>query len=208
MSKIPVIHHLGRTEFEPTWRAMQDFTTNRTSETPDEIWLTEHSPVYTLGLNRKDVRMPSRDDIHVVNTDRGGKITYHGPGQSIIYVLIDLKRKGINVRQLVSAMENSVVALLQEANIDAASKTDAPGVYVQEKKIASLGLRLKKECCYHGLSLNVDMDLSPFNAIDPCGYQGLEVTQLKSLGVDLTQPEAATKLLTYLTKELGYSISI
>ena len=208
MSKIPVIRHLGRTEFEPTWRAMQDFTTNRTSETPDEIWLTEHSPVYTLGLNRKDVRMPSRDDIHVVNTDRGGKITYHGPGQSIIYVLIDLKRKGINVRQLVSAMENSVVALLQEANIDAASKTDAPGVYVQDKKIASLGLRLKKECCYHGLSLNVDMDLSPFNAIDPCGYQGLEVTQLKSLGVDLTQTEAATKLLKYLTKELGYSISI
>ena len=208
MSKIPFIRHLGRTEFEPTWRAMQDFTTNRTSETPDEIWLTEHSPVYTLGLNRKDVRMPSRDDIHVVNTDRGGKITYHGPGQSIIYVLIDLKRKGINVRQLVSAMENSVVALLQEANIDAASKTDAPGVYVQEKKIASLGLRLKKECCYHGLSLNVDMDLSPFNAIDPCGYQGLEVTQLKSLGVDLTQTETATKLLKYLTKELGYSISI
>ena len=208
MSKIPVIRHLGRTEFEPTWRAMQDFTTNRTSETPDEIWLTEHSPVYTLGLNRKDVRMPSRDDIHVVNTDRGGKITYHGPGQSIIYVLIDLKRKGINVRQLVSAMENSVVALLQEANIDAASKTDAPGVYVQDKKIASLGLRLKKECCYHGLSLNVDMDLSPFNAIDPCGYQGLEVTQLKSLGVDLTQTETATKLLKYLTKELGYSISI
>jgi lipoyl(octanoyl) transferase len=187
---------------------MQDFTTNRTSETQDEIWLTEHSPVYTLGLNRKDVRMPSRDDIHVVNTDRGGKITYHGPGQSIIYVLIDLKRKGINVRQLVSAMENSVVALLQEANIDAASKTDAPGVYVQEKKIASLGLRLKKECCYHGLSLNVDMDLSPFNAIDPCGYQGLEVTQLKSLRVDLTQTETATKLLKYLTKELGYSISI
>jgi len=208
LSKIPVIRHLGRTEFEPTWRAMQDFTKNRTSETPDEIWLTEHSPVYTLGLNRKDVRMPSRDDIHVVNTDRGGKITYHGPGQSIIYVLIDLKRKGINVRQLVSAMENSVVALLQEANIDAASKTDAPGVYVQEKKIASLGLRLKKECCYHGLSLNVDMDLSPFNAIDPCGYQGLEVTQLKSLGVDLTQTEAATKLLKYLIKELGYSISI
>lgn len=208
MSKIPVIRHLGRTEFEPTWRAMQDFTKNRTSETPDEIWLTEHSPVYTLGLNRKDVRMPSRDDIHVVNTDRGGKITYHGPGQSIIYVLIDLKRKGINVRQLVSAMENSVVALLQEANIDAASKTDAPGVYVQDKKIASLGLRLKKECCYHGLSLNVDMDLSPFNAIDPCGYQGLEVTQLKSLGVDLTQTETATKLLKYLTKELGYSISI
>jgi lipoyl(octanoyl) transferase len=203
-----VIRHLGRTEFENTWRAMQDFTTNRAAETLDEIWLTDHSPVYTLGLNRKNVRMPSRDDIPVVNTDRGGKITYHGPGQIIIYFLIDLKRKGINIRQLVSAMENSVVALLKEANVDAAAKADAPGVYVQEKKIASLGLRLKKECCYHGLSLNVDMDLSPFNAIDPCGYQGLEVTQLKSLGVNLTQTEAATKLLKYLTKELGYSISI
>lgn len=208
MSSNIVIRHLGRTEFENTWRAMQDFTTNRAAETLDEIWLTEHSPVYTLGLNRKNVRMPSRDDIPVVNTDRGGKITYHGPGQIIIYFLIDLKRKGINIRQLVSAMENSVVALLKEANVDAAAKADAPGVYVQEKKIASLGLRLKKECCYHGLSLNVDMDLSPFNAIDPCGYQGLEVTQLKSLGVDLTQTEAATKLLKYLTKELGYSISI
>lgn len=208
MSSNIVIRHLGRTEFENTWRAMQDFTTNRAAETLDEIWLTDHSPVYTLGLNRKNVRMPSRDDIHVVNTDRGGKITYHGPGQIIIYFLIDLKRKGINIRQLVSAMENSVVALLKEANVDAAAKADAPGVYVQEKKIASLGLRLKKECCYHGLSLNVDMDLSPFNAIDPCGYQGLEVTQLKSLGVDLTQTEAATKLLKYLTKELGYSISI
>ena len=208
MSSNIVIRHLGRTEFENTWRAMQDFTTNRAAETLDEIWLTEHSPVYTLGLNRKNVRMPSRDDIPVVNTDRGGKITYHGPGQIIIYFLIDLKRKGINIRQLVSAMENSVVALLKEANVDAAAKADAPGVYVQEKKIASLGLRLKKECCYHGLSLNVDMDLSPFNAIDPCGYQGLEVTQLKSLGVDLTQTEAATKLLKYMTKELGYSISI
>lgn len=208
MSSNIVIRHLGRTEFENTWRAMQDFTTNRAAETLDEIWLTDHSPVYTLGLNRKNVRMPSRDDIPVVNTDRGGKITYHGPGQIIIYFLIDLKRKGINIRQLVSAMENSVVALLKEANVDAAAKADAPGVYVQEKKIASLGLRLKKECCYHGLSLNVDMDLSPFNAIDPCGYQGLEVTQLKSLGVDLTQTEAATKLLKYLTKELGYSISI
>jgi lipoyl(octanoyl) transferase len=200
-----VIRHLGRTEFETTWRAMQDFTTNRTAQTPDEIWLTEHSPVYTLGLNRKDVRMPTRDDIPVVNTDRGGKITYHGPGQSIIYVMIDLKRKGINVRQLVSALENSVVALLAESNIDGLARADAPGVYVQDKKIASVGLRLKKECCYHGISLNVDMDLSPFSAIDPCGYRGLEVTQLRNLGVDLSQAEVTEKLLKYLPKELGYS---
>jgi lipoyl(octanoyl) transferase len=205
LSQIPVIRHLGRTEFETTWRAMQDFTTNRTAETPDEIWQTEHNPVYTLGLNRKDVRMPSRDDIPVVNTDRGGKITYHGPGQTIIYLLIDLKRKGINVRQLVSSMENAVVTLLAEANVIGLARTDAPGVYVQDKKIASVGLRLKKECCYHGISLNVDMDLAPFSAIDPCGYRGLEVTQLRDLGIYLSQAEAAEKLLKYLTKELGYS---
>jgi lipoyl(octanoyl) transferase len=205
LSIVPIIRHLGRTEFETTWRAMQDFTSNRSAQTPDEFWLTEHSPVYTLGLNRKDVRMPSRDDIPVVNTDRGGKITYHGPGQSIIYVLIDLKRKGINVRQLVSAMENAVVALLFDANIHSLARADAPGVYVQDRKIASVGLRLKKECCYHGISLNVDMDLVPFNAIDPCGYRGLEVTQLKDLGIHLSQAEAAAKLLKYLTKELGYS---
>ena len=205
MSQIPVIRHLGRTEFETTWRAMQDFTTNRTAETLDEIWLTEHNPVYTLGLNRKDVRMPSRDDIPVVNADRGGKITYHGPGQTIIYLLIDLKRKGINVRQLVSSMENSVVKLLAEANIHGLARADAPGVYVRDKKIASVGLRLKKECCYHGISLNVDMDLAPFSAIDPCGYRGLEVTQLRDLGIYLSQAEAAEKLLKYLTKELGYS---
>ncbi len=205
MREAPIIRQLGRTEFENTWRAMQDFTTNRTAQTSDEIWLTEHPPVYTLGLNRKDVRMPSRDDIPVINTDRGGKITYHGPGQSIIYVLIDLKRKGMNVRQLVSALENSVMTLLAESNIYALARADAPGVYVQDKKIASVGLRLKKDCCYHGISLNVDMDLSPFSAIDPCGYRGLEVTQLRNLGIDLSQAEAAEKLLKYLTKELGYS---
>ncbi len=183
---------------------MQDFTASRMAETPDEFWITEHPPVYTLGLNRQGVRMPSRDDIAVVNTDRGGKITYHGPGQVIIYVLIDLKRKGINVRQLVSALEGAVVNLLSEFNIHGLAKADAPGVYVDHKKIASVGLRLKKASCYHGISLNVNMDLGPFNAIDPCGYRGLEVTQLKDLGVDLTQSEAASKLLKYLTKELNY----
>lgn len=204
MNQKPVIRTLGRTEFETTWRAMQDFTANRTTETPDEFWITEHPPVYTLGLNRNGVRMPSRDDIAVVNTDRGGKITYHGPGQVVIYVLIDLKRKGLNVRQLVSALEGSVVNLLSEFNVHGLARADAPGVYVQDKKIASVGLRLKKECCYHGISLNVDMDLTPFDAIDPCGYRGLEVTQLKDLGADLTQTEAASKLLKYLTKELNY----
>ena len=204
MTQSIVIKHLGRTEFETTWRAMQDFTSVRDHQTPDQLWITEHPPVYTLGLNRKDVRMPSRADIPVVNTDRGGKITYHGPGQIVIYVLIDLQRKGINVRQLVSALENSVVRLLAEFNIDSSSRADAPGVYVQDKKIASVGLRLKNQCCYHGLSLNVHMDLSPFNAIDPCGYKGLEVTQLKDLGVELPQTEIESKLLKYLTKSLNY----
>ena len=204
MNQKPVIRDLGHTEIETTWHAMQDFTASRMAETPDEFWITEHPAVYTLGLNRQGVRMPSRDDIAVVNTDRGGKITYHGPGQVIIYVLIDLKRKGINVRQLVSALEGAVVNLLSEFNIHGLAKADAPGVYVDHKKIASVGLRLRKASCYHGISLNVNMDLAPFNAIDPCGYRGLEVTQLKDLGVDLTQSEAASKLLKYLTKELNY----
>jgi lipoyl(octanoyl) transferase len=199
-----VIKDLGLTDFEATWHEMQDFTAKRGPQTPDELWLTEHPPVYTLGLNRRDVRMPSRADIPVINTDRGGKITYHGPGQLVVYCLIDLKRKGINVRQLVSAIENAIIQLLAEFNIQSAARADAPGVYVQDKKIASLGLRLKNQCCYHGLSLNVDMDLSPFNAIDPCGYKGLEITQLKDLGVHLSQQEIAAKLLQYLTNTLNY----
>ena len=204
MSSNLVIRELGLTDFETTWLAMQDFTAKRTSQTPDELWVTEHPPVYTLGLNRKDVRMPSRSDIPVVNTDRGGKITYHGPGQLVVYCLIDLKRNGLNVRQLVSAIENAVVQLLAEFNIPATARADAPGVYVQDKKIASVGLRLKNQCCYHGLSLNVEMDLSPFNAIDPCGYRGLEVTQTKDLGIALPAPKIAEKLLNYLTHQLNY----
>lgn len=183
---------------------MQDFTAKRTAQTPDELWVTEHPPVYTLGLNRKDVRMPFRDDIPVVNTDRGGKITYHGPGQLVIYCLIDLKRKGLNVRQLVSALENSVIQLLAEFNISSEARVDAPGVYVQDRKIASVGLRLKNQSCYHGLSLNVDMDLSPFNAIDPCGYRGLEVTQTKDLGINLSLSDIAEKLVSYLRHQLNY----
>jgi len=186
---------------------MQAFTATRHAETPDEIWLTEHDAVYTLGLNRKDVRMPSRADIPVTPVDRGGKITYHGPGQIIIYMLIDLKRRGINVRQLVSTMENAIIQLLAEFNIEAVARADAPGVYVQnekqQKKIASLGLRLKNQCSYHGLSLNVAMDLAPFSAIDPCGYQGLAVTQLADLGIHLPQDEVAAKLLKYLQSRLN-----
>jgi lipoyl(octanoyl) transferase len=179
----PVIRRLGRTDYTETWRAMQAFTAQRGSDTPDELWLTEHPPVYTLGLNKKDVRLPWRDDIPMVHTDRGGKITYHGPGQIVLYCLLDLKRNGLTVRQLVDRLEGAVVALLADYGVAAQGRPEAPGVYVNGSKIASLGLRLKNGCCYHGLSLNVDMDLSPFTAIDPCGYRGLQVTQTRDLDI-------------------------
>lgn len=198
------IRNLGLTDYQQTWHAMQAFTAQRNAETPDELWVTEHDAVYTLGLNRKDVRMPTRDDIPVVLVDRGGKITYHGRGQVIIYLLIDLKRKKTSIRQVVSAMENSMIALLAEYQVQAKARVTAPGVYVDEKKIGALGLRLKNQCSYHGLSLNVEMDLSPFAAIDPCGYQGQEVTQLRDLGIELNMESAGKKLLTYLTNHLQY----
>jgi lipoyl(octanoyl) transferase len=183
-TRLPIIvRQLGRTDFAQICTDMQKFTAERTEHTPDEIWLTEHSPVYSLGLNRKNVRLPTNHQIPVVNCDRGGKITYHGPGQVIMYVLLDLKRYGLHIRQLVSLLENSVIAILKTHGIQAESKRDAPGVYVKEAKIAALGLRLKKDYCYHGLSLNVSMDLTPFSSIDPCGYAGLQVTQTQDLGV-------------------------
>jgi len=203
------IKQLGLTDYETTWHAMQAFTAARDEHTPDEIWVTEHDPVYTLGLNRKLVRVPSNSAIPVVLADRGGKITYHGPGQLIVYLLIDLKRKGLSIRQLVSAMESSIVELLAEHDVKAYAKADAPGVYVLinqiESKIASLGLRLKNQCSYHGLSLNIDMDLSPFSAIDPCGYAGLQVTQTRELGLPINLPEAREYLLKALTSSLGYT---
>lgn len=203
------IRHLGVTDFNTTCQAMQQFTAQRTHDTPDELWLTEHPPVYTLGLNRKQVRLPIRDDIAVINTDRGGKITYHGPGQVVIYVLLDLTRRKLNIRSLVSLMEASVIELLADYNVNAVAQKDAPGVYVtqddgQSAKIASLGLRVKNNCCYHGLSLNVDMDLSPFNAIDPCGYVGLQVTQTRDLGIMANTQTISDLLLKKLTARLDY----
>lgn len=193
-----IVKRLGLADYQNTWLAMQAFTTGRQNETPDEVWLTQHPPVYTLGLNKKDVRLPLQNDIPVVQTDRGGKITYHGPGQLLVYLLLDLKRRGMSARQLVSRMENAVIALLAEDNIEAYARNDAPGVYVAGSKIASLGLRLKNGCCYHGLSLNVDMDLSPFKSIDPCGYQGMEVTQMRDLPASTDQDRLAIGLLRHL----------
>ena len=203
MQKPLVIRRLGLTAFESTCETMQRFTAERTPETHDELWLTEHPPVYSLGLNRRQVRPPQRDDIPTVLTDRGGKITYHGPGQVVIYVLADLQRRRLNIRSLVSLLENTVIELLAEHGVAAVAKKDAPGVYVQlhdgqEAKLASLGLRVKNNCCYHGLSLNVDMDLSPFAAIDPCGYAGLKVTQTKDMGIDADVRTIGEQLLEKL----------
>jgi lipoyl(octanoyl) transferase len=186
---------------------MQQFTATRTADTPDELWLTEHSPVYTLGLNRKNVNLPLRNDIPLVLTDRGGKITYHGPGQVILYVLLDLTRYGLNIRSLVNKLEDSIIALLAQHQITALAKADAPGVYVNGAKIASLGLRIKNNCCYHGLSLNVNMDLSPFSAIDPCGYRGLEVTQTQDLAIATDLNTLGEALINHLTANLGYQIA-
>lgn len=198
-----IVRRLGVTDFETTWHNMQAFTAQRDETTADELWLTEHLPVYTLGLNRKNVRMPTRVDIPVVLTDRGGKITYHGPGQIIIYALLDLQRNRFNIRSLVSLLENTVIELLASHQIAANARADAPGVYVNDAKIAALGLRIKNDCCYHGLSLNVNMDLAPFSAIDPCGYAGLQVTQTRDLGIQANTNILGEALIDALTAKLG-----
>ncbi len=191
---------------------MQNFTAGRNPTTIDEIWLTEHDPVYSLGLNRKLVRLPSGNGIDVINTDRGGKITYHGPGQVVIYVLLDLKRRSLTIRSLVTLLEQAVINLLKDYGVTATAKADAPGVYVSrpalpEAKIAALGLRIKNNCCYHGLSLNVNMDLSPFLAIDPCGYVGLAVTQTKDLGLDADTKMIGQQLVDTLSIHLNAGIN-
>jgi lipoyl(octanoyl) transferase len=177
----PVLRFLGRVEYEPTWRAMQAFTEQRTGSTRDEIWLLEHPPVFTLGMNGKAEHVLAAGDIPVVNIDRGGQVTYHGPGQLVAYPLLDLRRLKLGVRELVVALENAIIATVAQWGIQAQGKRDAPGVYVDGKKLASIGLRIKRGCSYHGLALNVAMDLSPFKRINPCGYQGLEVIQVSQL---------------------------
>lgn len=201
-----IVRRLGHTNFADTNLAMQRFTAERLSDTPDELWLTEHHPVYTLGLNRKNVRLPIRDDIVLIHTDRGGKITYHGPGQVIIYALLDLKRSQLNIRKLVSLLENAVIELLADYGVSSSAKADAPGVYVEEAKIAALGLRIKNNCCYHGLSLNVNMDLTPFLAIDPCGYAGLKVTQMQDLAINIDPQTIAEQLLEKLLGKLTVNL--
>ena len=171
-------------DYPVAWQAMKDFTANRVDRTLDEVWLLQHPPVYTQGIAGKPEHLLYPNDIPVIRTDRGGQITFHGPGQLVAYLLLDLRRLQLNVRGLVRKMEESVIDLLADYRIEAKGSPDAPGVYVDDAKIASLGLKIKNGCCYHGIALNVDMDLEPFSAINPCGYAGLKVTQAKDLGVD------------------------
>ncbi len=197
-----LVRRLGRVEYEPTWQAMQDFTAGRNESTPDEIWLCEHPPVFTLGLAGKREHLLRDVGIPVVKIDRGGQITYHGPGQIVAYLLLDLRRRKLGVRELVTRMEQALIDLLAEYDVEAQRLAGAPGVYVGGAKIGALGLRVKNGCCYHGLALNVDMDLSPFSAINPCGYEGMPVTQLRELrpGVDL--PSVSERLLVHLSENL------
>jgi lipoyl(octanoyl) transferase len=184
MSQAPIrVRYLGRSDCRQTWQAMQDFTNGRDSHTIDELWLTEHAPVFTQGLNGRAEHLLAPGDIPVLQIDRGGQVTYHGPGQLVLYCLLNITRLGLGVKGLVALIEQSVIDLLRDYGIDANGRSGAPGVYVGEAKIAALGLRIRKGCCYHGLSLNVDMDLEPFSRINPCGYQGLAVTQLRDFGV-------------------------
>jgi len=197
-----ITRHLGLAEYLPTWQAMRDFTAAREPDTPDELWLLEHPPVYTQGLAGKPGHLLRATDIPVVKIDRGGQITYHGPGQIVVYLLLDLKRRNIGVKELVRRMEQAVIGLLAEYDIGAERRDRAPGVYVGNAKIAALGLRIKNGCCYHGLCLNVDMDLSPYSAINPCGYEGLAVTQCRDVGIQDGMDVLGDKLVAHLRKNL------
>jgi len=198
----PVIKRLGRVDYAPTFQAMQDFTAQRTAGSQDEIWIVEHPPVYTLGQAGKPEHILRDVGIPVVKIDRGGQVTYHGPGQVVIYLLLDLPRLKIKVRELVSAIEQAVIDLLAGYAVTAERRDGAPGVYVGEAKVAALGLRIRNGCSYHGVSLNVDMDLSPFAAINPCGYAGLKVVQTKDLNIPLTAHEAGEQLSQHLLQQL------
>ncbi|MGQ0523462.1 MAG: lipoyl(octanoyl) transferase LipB [Betaproteobacteria bacterium] len=197
------VQQLGIVDYEPTWHAMQRFTAARDAGTPDELWVLQHPPVYTLGIAGKPEHLPRVDNgIPVVRTDRGGQITYHGPGQVIAYLLLDMRRRALNVKTLVRRMEQAVIDLLAERGVQALRREDAPGVYVGAEKLAALGLRIRSGCCYHGIALNVDMDLSPFRAINPCGYPGLEVTQMRDLQITDTMERACAALVHHLIRNL------
>ncbi len=197
-----IIRNLGIQNYETTWQDMQRFTRERNTETADELWIVEHFPVYTLGLNGKREHLLDTGSIPVIDTDRGGQVTYHGPGQLVIYTLLDIKRLNLGIRQLVTILEQAMIYTLSQYGVIAVSRADAPGVYVNDKKIGSIGLRIKKNCSYHGLSLNNDMDLRPFENINTCGYSDLEVTQLTDLGVTISTNQLANSVIQAITTAL------
>ncbi|MDN3716780.1 lipoyl(octanoyl) transferase LipB [Vibrio breoganii] len=193
------IHHLGRQDYEPIWQRMHRFTDERDENTVDQVWIVEHNPVFTQGQAGKEEHLLNTGDIPVVKSDRGGQVTYHGPGQMVVYFLLNLRRRGLGVRELVTHIENTVVQTLAKLGIESAARPDAPGVYVEGKKICSLGLRIRKGCSFHGLALNIDMDLSPFLRINPCGYAGMEMVQV----ADFTTDDQRANIQGILVKELS-----
>jgi len=201
----PIVRHLGLAAYEPVWRAMQRFTEERGSTTPDEIWFLEHPPIFTLGVNASRAHLLAPGDIPVVQIDRGGQVTYHGPGQLVVYPLIDLRRLRLTIRDFVTALERAVIDLAADFRIQAECRRHAPGVYVEGAKLASVGVRVRRGGSYHGLSLNVALDLEPFMRINPCGYQGLAMTQLSALGGPRTVAAAAEALEPHLRRALRLS---
>ena len=201
-----ICRQLGCIAYHDTWRAMRAFTDARDPDSPDELWVLEHAPVYTLGQAGRREHILNAGDIPIVESDRGGQVTYHGPGQLVIYTLFDLRRLGVGVRNLVVRIENAVIAFLHRYNIVAQGRRDAPGVYVNGAKIAALGLRVRKGCSYHGLALNVSTDLQPFAGINPCGYQGMQVVSLQDSGIDISLQTAADQLIHALASEFDYNV--
>lgn len=200
-----VIRQLHRMPYEPVWRAMQSFTDARNEQTPDELWIVEHPPVFTQGQAGKAEHLLAPGDIPVVPVDRGGQVTYHGPGQLVIYFMLDIRRRKIGVRELVTAIENSIVNVLKSYGIDSAPRADAPGVYIGEQKVCSVGLRIRRGCSFHGLALNVDMDLAPFMRINPCGLVGMIMTQTRDHGGPESVEEAAEKVVAAFAQQLNYT---
>lgn len=205
MNDLPLIRHLGPAPYEPVWRAMQKFTDERQDATRDEVWFVEHPPVFTLGLNASREHLLAPGEIPVVQIDRGGQVTYHGPGQLMIYPLLNLRRLKLGVRDLVVALENAVIAYAADLGIAASGSRKAPGVYVEGAKLASVGLRIRRGACYHGMALNVSLDLAPFERINVCGYTDLRVTRLADLGISSSVESVAQDLLPHLLGQLGYT---
>ncbi len=197
-----IIRRLGRVEYLPTWQAMQRFTDERDADTEDELWLLQHPPVFTLGMAADPSHVLAAGDIPVMQTDRGGQVTYHGPGQLVLYALLDLRRNALGVRDLVMLLERAVIELVGAHGVRAEGRRDAPGVYVSGRKLASVGMRIRRGASYHGLALNVDMDLSPFARINPCGMAGMQVTQLAELGVKGTVDEVGERLADWLVAQV------